>query len=76
MATKRNGEKKNNPAKRNTTGWFEKFIDSANPVDFERGLFKKVDFDKLASWLKKSSDEAKAQRDRFYSMLCNVEYLY
>ena len=76
MTTKRNIEKRNNPAKRKNANWFEKFIDSANPVDFERGLFKKVDFEKMSNWLKKGSDEAKAQRDRFYSMLCNVEYLY
>ncbi len=73
MATKRHSEKK---GKKKTTAWFEKFIDASNPVDFERGLFIKVDFEKMASWLKKGSDEAKTQRDRFFSMLCNVEYLY
>lgn len=63
-------------ARKANSSWIEKFINSSNITDFETGLFRKVDFENIANWLRKGTTEAKAQRDRFFSMLCNVEYLY
>ncbi|WP_336515496.1 hypothetical protein [Pollutibacter soli] len=79
MTTKKSTEGRTGrrqPARKNKSNWIEKFINSSNITDFETGLFRKVDFENIASWLKKGTSEAKAQRDRFFSMLCNVEYLY